>query len=148
MPRIEISLPDQFNFSTIIPVRLGDINRGIHVGHVAMLSIMEEARAQFLVSIGYGEQVTIRKGRGFIMADVGIIYKSQAYYGKPVKVEIGVTDIKTKSFDLVYRISDAVSEIEIVRAKTGLLFFDYEKQKVVLVPEDFKNQFCKKNGNI
>jgi acyl-CoA thioester hydrolase len=141
MARIEISLPGKFTFATLIPIRIGDINRGSHVGHVTLVAILEEARAQFLVSLGFGEQVTINHGIGYIIRDLGIIYKSQVRYGQSIKVEIAAAEFKEKSFDLVYRISDAGSGIEVARAKTGLLFFDYSKQKVIPVPDDFINKF-------
>ena len=143
MARIEINLPSKFIFSTHIPLRIGDINRGSHVGHVTLLAILEEARAQFLVSRGNAEQVNINTGIGFIIGDLGIIYKSQVRYAQSIKIEIAATEFKEKSFDLVYRISDANSGVEIARAKTGLLFFDYAKQKVIPVTDDFKNQFLK-----
>jgi acyl-CoA thioester hydrolase len=138
LARIEINLPVKFTFSTPIPIRIGDINRGSHVGHVTLLAILEEARAQFLVALGYGEQVTINTGIGFIIGDLGIIYKSQVRYGQSIQVEIAATEFKEKSFDLVYRISDSTSGIEIARAKTALLFFDYAKQRVIPVTEEFK----------
>ncbi len=143
MARIEINLPNGFVFSTSIPIRIGDINRGSHVGYVNLLSILEEARAQFFVSRGSADLVNIERGIGFIVGDVGIIYKKQIRYGQSIKVEITPADFKEKSFDLVYRISDAESGTEIIRAKTGLLLFDYEKQKVLRVTEEIKNKFSK-----
>lgn len=143
MARIEISLPNEFDFSTNIPIRIGDINRGFHLGHDAIVLILEEARVQFLSSLGYTEQANTNKGTGYITADAGVIYKRQARYGQTLKVEVAVTDFTDKSFDIVYRISDASSGIEIARAKTGTLFFDYQIQKVVAVPDDFRKKFSR-----
>jgi acyl-CoA thioester hydrolase len=140
MARIEINLPAKWLFTTGIPIRIGDINRGSHLSHVALVAILEEARAQFLVSLGYADEVNIQKGIGFILGDVGIVYKSQAHYGQIINVEIAVADLREKSFDLVYRLSDSSQNIEIARAKTGLLVFDYQLQKVVPLPEELKKQ--------
>ncbi len=139
MARIKISLPTEFIFSTNIPIRISDISRGRHLGHAAILIIMEEARVRFLGSLGYTEQDI--NGVGLIMADAGIIYKRQGYYGQILKVEIAVTDFTSKGFDLIYRVSDTNMGAEIARAKTGFLFFDYQQQKTVPVPEDFKKKF-------
>ena len=78
MARIEIVLPNKFKFSTLIPLRIGDINRGSHVGHVTLLAILEEARAQFLVALGYREQVTIDTGIGYIIGDLRIYIKTRS----------------------------------------------------------------------
>jgi acyl-CoA thioester hydrolase len=141
MPRINIDLPENFIFTTLVPVRIGDINRGAHVSNVSLLVILEEARAQFLVSQGYEDEVNLVKGIGFIVGDIGIIYKKQIGYGKQVKVEIGTADFKNKSFDLVFKLSDSASGDEIARAKTGLLVFDYIKQQVIPVPEEMRRKF-------
>jgi 4-hydroxybenzoyl-CoA thioesterase len=140
MSRIEINLPGEFSFSTNIPIRIGDINRGRHLGHEAVLIIMEEARVRFLESLGYTEWDI--NGVGYIMIDAGIIYQRQGYYGQTLKVEIAVTDFTSKGCDLVYRISDANMGAEIARAKTGILFYDYQQQKAAPVPELFKKKFA------
>ena len=55
MARINIDLPGDFKFSTTIPVRITDLNYGGHVGNDAILSIIHEARMQFLHHFGYSE---------------------------------------------------------------------------------------------
>lgn len=138
MARIEISLPGAFAFSTNIPIRTTDINRAGHLGHDRILPILEEARTQFWNSLGYsGEE---DKRIPHIMVDAGIIYKRQAYYGQTLRVEIAVAELTNKGFDLVYRISETNSGTEIARAKTGILIYDYQKQKVVSIPDELRNK--------
>ena len=141
MPRITIGLPEKFIFTTNIAVRIGDINRGAHVSNVNMLEIVEEARAQFLINLGYTDEVNHVKDAGFIVGDIGIIYKKQTGYGKPIKVEIAAADIKTKSFDLIFRLSDSATGEEIALAKTGILCFDYHTQQVISLPEEMRRKF-------
>jgi len=143
MARININLPDEFIFSTNIPIRIGDINRGSHLSHVSLVAILEEARSQFLISLGYSDQVNINKGVGFILGDVGIIYKKQVHYGHGIRVDIAAADIENKSFDLVYKLSDTQSGEEIARAKTGLLIFDYQLQRVIPVPVNLRSKLIK-----
>ncbi len=101
--------------------------------------IMEDARTQFFISVGYPIHIT--RTMPYILTDAAIVYEKQGRYGQTLKVEIAVTDLADKGCDLVYRISDADDGTEIVRAKTGILFFDYEAQKVMRVPDDFRNRF-------
>jgi acyl-CoA thioester hydrolase len=143
LSRLEIELPETFKFSTKIPIRIGDINRASHLSHVNLVQILEEARAQFMVSLGYQENVNIHDGTGFILGDLGVIFKGQAYYGQVLKIEIGIRDIREKSFDLVYLISNAENGAEVGRAKTTILTFDYRKQKATALPEELKNQLTR-----
>ncbi len=141
MARIEISLPNEYAFSTNIPIRISDINRGGHMGWEAMFTILDEARFQFLSNLDYPE----REGKEIphIMIDAGIIYKRQAYHGQTLRVEIAVTELTDKGFDIVYRVSEAKSGTEIARAKTGILYFDYRKQKVVSIPNGLRNKLSR-----
>jgi acyl-CoA thioesterase FadM len=42
---------------------------------------------------------------------------------------------------MVYRVSDAETGIEIARAKTGFLLYNYQQQKVAKIPQDFREKF-------
>ena len=70
MARIKIDLPQNFSFRTEIPVRITDINYGGHAGNDTILSLIHEARMQFLANSGYSELNF--EGTSLIMADVGI----------------------------------------------------------------------------
>jgi acyl-CoA thioesterase FadM len=72
MERIKLNLPENFNFSTIIPIRISDVNYGGHVGNDSFLSLLHEARLRFLHQFGYSEMSV--EGVGLIMSDVGIEY--------------------------------------------------------------------------
>jgi len=141
MARIKVTLPDKYAFSVDIPIRIGDINPGGHLSWDAMFNILDEAHVRFWNSLN----LTEIEGRGIsrIMADAGINYKRQAYHGQTLRVEIGIAELTARSFDLVYRVTDAGSGDEIARAKTGFLCYDYRKQKVVPVPEELKSKLVK-----
>ena len=141
MARVTISLPDKFDFSTNIPVRIGDINRGMHLGHESFFVIMEEARTRFLSSLGYKDGMI--EDAALFITDAAIIYLKQGHYGQTLKIDIAINDLTSRGFDMVYRISDSETGIEIARAKTGLLIFNLQQQKVTTIPEAFKNRFSK-----
>jgi acyl-CoA thioester hydrolase len=141
MARTEIKLPDKFDFSTEVSIRIGDINRAMHMGHERFLVIIEEARAQFLRKYGYTE-IDV-KGAGLIMTDACIVYLKQALYGQTLRVDIAITSVTSRGFDMVYRVSDSKTGEESARMKTGFLFFDYAKQKIGLTPQAFRDKFAK-----
>jgi acyl-CoA thioester hydrolase len=136
VPRTKLDLPAQFPFSTELPVRITDINYGGHLGNDALLSLLQEARLRFLRQYGYSEKDV--DGRGIIMLDAVVIYKSEAFYGDTLRIEVAVADIGTHGCDLLYRVSQKESGKEVARAKTAIAFFDYDRRKVVEVPAGFR----------
>ena len=135
MARVKLKLPDRFPFSTDIPLRINDINYGGHLGNDSILSLIHEARVQFLNSHGFSEKNV--DGPGIIMVDAVIVYKSESFYGDIVTVDVAVADISKSGCDFYYRLANKETHKEIARAKTGIVFFDYEKRKVSGVPGKF-----------
>lgn len=139
MPRIRLELPAKFHFSTIIPIRITDINYGGHLGNDVFLTLIHEARVQFLASHNYTE-IDI-EGESIIMADAAIVYRSEVHYGERLCVDVAVQDFSTFGCDVLYRLSDQASGREVARAKTGIVFFDYKQRKPVEVPRKFREKF-------
>jgi acyl-CoA thioesterase FadM len=138
MARIKVDLPDQFTFSTTIPIRITDLNYGGHVGNDTVLSIIHEARVQFLQQFGYGE--LNMAGLGLIMSDVAIEFKQELFYADQVKVAVAANDFTKVAFDLYYKLEKetAGKTVLIAVAKTGMVCFDYERKKVAAIPEEVK----------
>ena len=73
MARIKLSFPDDaFYFETNMPVRITDINGANHLGNDALISMLSEARAQFLVN--YGVEEADNNGVGIIVTDLATMY--------------------------------------------------------------------------
>ena len=138
MPRIKIVLPNKFIFRTEIQIRITDLNYGGHLGNDSLLSIIHEARVRFLQYLGYSESNV--EGNGIIMIDAGVQYKSEGFYGDELLIEIAVNDFTEIGCDFVYRLTNKNSKKEIAVAKTGIVFFNYEKRKTAPVPPEFKKK--------
>jgi acyl-CoA thioester hydrolase len=135
MSRIKITLPEQFSFTAAIPVRITDLNYGNHVGNDAVLSIIHEARMQFLTHHGCTELNC--GGVGLIMSDVGIEFKKEIFYGDVLSVNVAATNFTSIGFDLFYQILNKEKIVTAV-AKTGMVCYDYEKKKIAQVPAEVK----------
>ena len=135
MARISIELPTEFKFSTNIPIRITDLNYGGHVGNDTILSLIHEARMQFLQSYGYSEKDL--GGVGMIMGDVAIVFKNELFYGDVIDAQVTVTEISRASFDIIYKFQKLRGGklTDVVYAKTGMVCFDYEKRRAVALPE-------------
>ena len=140
MPRIKIELPERFNFSTNIDVRITDINYGGHVGNDTVLSIIHEARIRFLINHGYSELDC--GGAGLIMSDVGIESKNELFYGDTVIVSVAASEFSKVAFDIYYKLEKkkADSTIIIALAKTGMVCYDYNRKKVAAIPDEVKDK--------
>lgn len=137
MARIKLTLPEKFSFQCTIPVRITDINYGGHAGNDSVLSIIHEARMQFLSSKNYTEMEV--DGVSLIMGDVAIEFKSEIFYGDVLTAFVKATDPTKAGFDLYYKILNQEGKL-IVTAKTGMICFDYSKRKIVALPETAKEK--------
>lgn len=136
MSRIKLALPSSFSFTCLVPVRISDINYGNHVGNDAILSIIHEARMQYLRNLGYTELNF--GGIGMIMADVAIEFKAELFYGETVIVSVAVEEISRIGFSLVYKLEKQTGDkiVLVAAAKTGMLCYDYAAKKIVSVPAE------------
>ena len=134
MSRIKLTLPTSFSFTTKIAVRITDLNYGNHLGNDAVLSILHEARMQFLASLGYTELSFA--GVGLIMSDVGIEFKAEAFYGDELTAYVTAGDISRVGFNLYYKLTKNNTEEIVALAKTGMICFDYTKRKVASLPTE------------
>jgi acyl-CoA thioesterase FadM len=129
MNRIKINLPTQFNFSIQMEIRVTDLNYGGHVGNDTILSLLQEARQQFLQSKGYAELEV--ESYGLIMADAMIEYKKELNHKDKIEIAVTATDFDKLGFDLYYKVLIINHEEELlaVRAKTGMMLYDYHAKK-------------------
>ncbi|MDP3394920.1 thioesterase family protein [Sediminibacterium sp.] len=140
MNRIKIQLPEQFSFSTQMQIRVTDLNYGGHVGNDTVLSILQEARQQFLQSRGYAELSV--ESFGLIMADAMIEYKKELNHKDCIEIAVVATDFDKLGFDIYYRITllQNGEAVLAVRAKTGMMLFDYTTKKKVSLTENIIKQ--------
>jgi len=135
MARLTLELPERFPFATELDVVVGQINYGGHLGNDAMLSLVHEARVRFLKHMGYAENDV--EGVGILMVDALVIYRSEVFYGDRLTIEVAVSDLGRTGCDILYRVTSGRSGEEAARAKTGVVFFDYDARQVVRVPAGF-----------
>ena len=136
MSRIKLQLPSAFSFQTQIPIRISDINYGNHVGNDAVLSLIHEARVQFLAAKGFSELNC--GGVGLIMSDAGIEFKKEIFYGDVITAFVTAVDFTSIGFDLYYNLE--TNGKAAVLAKTGMVCYDYEKKKLAQVPQEVREK--------
>jgi len=138
MARIRLEIPEALPFATELVVRVGDLNYGNHLGNDALLALLQEARLEFLATLGYSEMSL--GGHGLIMADAAVVYKAQAFRGDRLRIAVGSGDFSGSGFDLLYRVTHAGTGAPVALAKTGMVLFDYEAKRPVRLSDEIRRR--------
>ena len=138
MPRVKIELPASWTFETEFPVRITDLNYGRHVGNDTILAYLQEARVQWLRGLGYPSEL-LAEPVGLILVDLAVRLKAELAYGDVLRVQLAVAEWNKLGFELVYLISKGEG-IEVARATTSFVFFDYTARKLAPAPEGFRGR--------
>ena len=77
MARIKLTVPENKLTVVSIPVRISDINYGSHLGNDSFVSIIHEARVQWLRLHNYSELDI--EGTGLILSNLAVEFKSEGF---------------------------------------------------------------------
>jgi len=137
MARVRFEVQGREVFRTTLQVRVDDVNYGGHLGNDSVLTLCHEVRIRFFDSVGQSEVDLF--GKGIIMTDAMVIYRSEGNLGDPLDVAVFLDDIGRRGFDLYYLLTCRGREI--ARVKTGLAFFDYQRRTIAACPEGFLHNY-------
>lgn len=141
MARIKIELPASVLGTFEIPVRITDLNYGNHLGNDSLVSIIHEARVQWLHSHGYSELNL--EGASLILAGLLVEFSAESFYGDILKVTLLSGDLSRSGFELFYHIECERDrkKITVAKAKTEMVFFDYHERRILSMPENIRKLF-------
>ncbi|MDO4641013.1 MAG: thioesterase family protein [Neisseria sp.] len=114
-------------------VQIGDINYGNHLANDAVLRLCHEARIRWLASHHFTELDA--GGCGLIMVDAALRYTAQARHGDRLLISLAAAETNRSGFALFYRITRPADSQTIATVRTGMVCFDYGKQKVTRLPQ-------------
>jgi acyl-CoA thioesterase FadM len=143
MARVEIKLPDHFEFSTTLDIHISHINRADHLGNDSLISLLNEARCRYLDDKGVVNMLIL--GSQLINADLAVVYKSEVLYGEQIVIDIQANEFQQYGCDFVYRVSEKKTGRLVALAKTAMLTYDYDHKVLSPAPAGFK-AFFQKNG--
>ncbi|MDO4435726.1 MAG: thioesterase family protein [Cardiobacteriaceae bacterium] len=121
-------------FTTSLSVRIGDINYGQHLGHDRLVTLLHQARLDFLHHLG-GSELSIGEGVGLIMRRLEVDYLGEGFLGDDLQITITVSQAKSARFSLLYQVT--CQQRPIATAKTEMVAFDYQLRRVARLPVDF-----------
>lgn len=139
MPRIKLEIPEKIMAVVRIPVRISDINYGNHVGNDAFVSLIHEARMQWLNGHNYNEMDI--EGTGLIMSELVIEFKKEAFYGDLIEIRILAGETTRVGFELFYQLLSVQDKVPLLlaNAKTGMVCYHYEEKRVAAIPVALRN---------
>lgn len=118
-------------FVAPVPVRWSDIDMYQHVNHATMVTILEEARVQFLTEAFAMDIASV----GLVIADVRVTYKGQLRLAdSPLQVTVWTKGLRTVDFTLGYEVRSVTAEPDskpAVIAESQLAAFNIEEQRLV-----------------
>jgi acyl-CoA thioester hydrolase len=135
MARIKLLVPAHILAVITIPVRISDINYGNHLGNDSFISIIHEARMQWLQQHNFTELDI--DGTGLILADLAVEFKAEGFYGDIIEVAISAGEISKISFELFYTLKTKRNDTVVLLAiaKTGIVCYNYKQKKVSAITE-------------
>jgi acyl-CoA thioester hydrolase len=114
-----------------VPVRWSDIDMYQHVNHATMVTILEEARVQFLQEPFAADVATI----GLLVAEVKLTYKAQLrLIDSPLQVTMWTKQLRTVDFTMGYEVRPAHADPQsrpAVVAESQMAAVHIEEQRLV-----------------
>lgn len=138
MTRVVFDLPAKFVFATELQIYISHVNQGGHLDNAQLLSLVSEARLRFFRSLGYAEADA--EGVSTVVGDIVAQYKSEAFHGETMRIEMMPADFNKYGFDLVFRMSGKSQGREVARGKTGVVFIDRQTRKVAPLPQAIRQR--------
>jgi acyl-CoA thioester hydrolase len=137
MARIKLKPLNHYPFRTEINVRITDLNFGGHLGNDQLLSLINEARSQFLGEYGFTELDC--GGVPTMMTDAAIVYQGEAFAGNVLKFEVAAGEATGSSFRLFFRITRVSDGMPVGLAETGMVCVDYQTKRILNLPDEVKD---------
>lgn len=121
-------------------VIVSDINYGGHMGNERALIIFQQARMEWLNSIGYDEANI--ENKGLIQLESHVYYLKEVFLGNKLLCKIIKIEPERITFNIEYEIINENKDI-VIKGMTKMAVFDYEKKRIARIPKEFLEKINK-----
>lgn len=139
MTRVEIELPNKILFNHHFKIQKEDINHAKHMGNERILIFANNIRTLFYENLQLAD-VDWDKGEGTIIANHAIKYISEGFLDDEICCEVGVANLSSCSFDLVFHFIKKNKQ-SLALIKTACVYFNYHDKKIKELPVSFIEAF-------
>lgn len=137
-PAHKVESETPFRFRTPIEIRFRDIDALGHVNNAVYFTYFEIARGAYVQAV---------HGRAFKVEDFGIVvaeaacrYRSAAFYGERLIAEVTTISIRSRSFELRYRIVVEETGRLVAEGSTVQIAFDHATKRTITLPAAFRHE--------
>lgn len=124
-------------FTTQLTVRVSDLNYGGHLAHDKLVSLLHQARCDFLAQYGASE-LDCGAGVGLILRHLEVDYRAEGHFQDTLDIALWTSDVRAARFNLNYRVRRGAEVI--ATAQTQMVGFDYKTHHVAALCEPFRAQ--------
>ncbi|WP_339228315.1 thioesterase family protein [Oceanobacillus sp. FSL K6-2867] len=132
----------EFSFYIPIKVRFSETDMYGHVNNVSAFIYFEEARVDFLNSLGILNN--LKSDEAIIVADLQCDYLQQMYFDERLKMYVKVATIGNTSFDVHYMGVKENKEIALT-GRGRIVYINPKKGRPVPIPDEMKQLLAKQN---
>ena len=131
----------KFQFSYRVGV--ADINYGGHVANSAVLNFFQDARIEYLATLGPYSEIDLG-GCGIIMPEAHVLYRKEMFLGDPLQIGVRSVNLKRSSWVMEYRI-EREGQLT-AEGETPLVCFHYRTRKPCRIPSEFRTALVEFEG--
>jgi 4-hydroxybenzoyl-CoA thioesterase len=140
LPRIDLDLPNHFNFRTEMDVRASDLDRSGCLKMEALLLLVTETRVKFYRSMGY--HVEDVEGMLPMVKDAVMTDMAACAPGTVLVFEVTAGEFSRTGCDLFYRATCTRTGAVVAKAKTAIEFIHISMGRPAAVPDGFRRRFA------
>lgn len=126
-----------FRFRTPIEVRFRDLDALGHVNNAVYLTYFEVARSAYFMAVS-GRPYRV-EDFAIVIAEASCRYRSPAFYGERLSAEVTTTNLRSRSFELAYRIRTEESGRLVAEGRTVQVAYDHQARRTMVLPPAFRH---------
>lgn len=133
MERLELIFPEEnVVYQTQMKVKITDINYGGHLAHDSLITMLHDTRYSWFESEGVKEWDI--EGKAQVIVSLQVVYKSEAFAGQNLMVELAIGSIGKKSYEIYQRVKQEDGK-EVAVIKVAIVFFDFKTRTSTTTPK-------------
>ena len=127
-----------FRFRTTVDIRFRDVDALGHVNNAVYFTYFEIARLAYFAAV-QGRRLGVDDFR-IVVAEASCRYRSPAFYGERLIVDVATTSLRSRSFELRYRITAEDDGRLVAEGRTVLVAYDHRARRTTTLTPAFRRQ--------
>lgn len=128
----------QYRFHTTIDVRFRDIDALGHVNNAVYFTYFEIARSAYFAAL-LGRPLNL-DDFSIVVAEAHCRYRSPAFYGERLVIEVAVVGLRSRSFEFHYRVSVEGTGRLVAEGRTVQVAYDHAAKRSTSFSQEFRQR--------